>query len=346
MAMGSIEIGVIGGDSGTENFKVWTSTKGKLTSLRLTWIIDDYSLRVDERGQSISSPIFHGESNNEVKWVLHLFPFGVNGVIGNSPTVFVDLRSCNSKEIHALYKISILNTLSKHIISYKTPAARIFRPGFISEHNNFAISRNFMANPEYGIDPEDTLIVHFKITVVEKLTIPEPQCTLHSDLGTSLEDQMFSDVILCAKDGKEFKAHKVILSARSPVFKAMFSHNMEENRSNRVEITDIDHEILQEMLRYIYTGEAPRLEEFASELIFAADKYALECLKCMCIKELYYTRINIDNVVQIFQVAYFLDIKELKVHVKDFMTAHASEIFNIDGWRSIFQHPDFFTKTF
>ena len=41
---------------------------------------------------------------------------------------------------------------------------------------------------------------------------------------------------------------------------------------NRVDITDVDHEVLREMLRYVYTGKAPHLDKMADDLLAAADK--------------------------------------------------------------------------
>lgn len=63
--------------------------------------------------------------------------------------------------------------------------------------------------------------------------------------------------------------------ARSPVFAAMFEHEMEERKQNRVAITDVDHEVLREMLRFIYTGRAANLERMADDLLAAADKVSL-----------------------------------------------------------------------
>lgn len=55
----------------------------------------------------------------------------------------------------------------------------------------------------------------------------------------------------------------------------MFEHEMEERKQNRVAITDVDHEVLKEMLRFIYTGKAPNLEKMADDLLAAADKVSL-----------------------------------------------------------------------
>jgi len=98
-----------------------------------------------------------------------------------------------------------------------------------------------------------------------------PECRLSEDLSGLFESQKFSDVILCV-GGKEFFVHKAILAARSPVFAAMFEHEMEEKKQNRVDITDMDPEVLREMLRFIYTGKAPFLDKLDAELLAAADK--------------------------------------------------------------------------
>lgn len=44
-----------------------------------------------------------------------------------------------------------------------------------------------------------------------------------------------------------------------------------------MEITDVDHEVMREMLRFIYTGKAPNLEKMADDLLAAADKVSF-CL--------------------------------------------------------------------
>ena len=59
------------------------------------------------------------------------------------------------------------------------------------------------------------------------------------------------------------------------VFNAMFAHEMEESKQNRVDITDVDHEVMREMLRFIYTGKAPNLDKMADDLLAAADKVSM-----------------------------------------------------------------------
>ncbi|XP_023314034.1 protein roadkill-like [Trichogramma pretiosum] len=69
-----------------------------------------------------------------------------------------------------------------------------------------------------------------------------------------LLDENLADIKLQTAEIKEIPAHRVVLAAASPVFKAMFSHDMLENKSQSVDMTDINYEAAVEMLRYIYTG--------------------------------------------------------------------------------------------
>lgn len=69
----------------------------------------------------------------------------------------------------------------------------------------------------------------------------------------------------------------------------MFEHEMEERKHNRVDITDVDHEVLREMLRFIYTGKASNLEKMADDLLAAADKVKILLLFCCILKFIYFS---------------------------------------------------------
>ena len=63
-----------------------------------------------------------------------------------------------------------------------------------------------------------------------------------------LESGLFSDVTLVV-EGQEICAHKAILAAHSPVFKAMFEHKMSESLEGKVMIDDIRTSDLREFIR-------------------------------------------------------------------------------------------------
>ena len=47
------------------------------------------------------------------------------------------------------------------------------------------------------------------------------------------------------------------------------------NAQNRVDITDVDRDVMLEMLRFIYTGKASSLDKMAADLLAAADKVSI-----------------------------------------------------------------------
>lgn len=160
-----------------------------------------------------------------------------------------------------------------------------------------------------------------------------PECRLPDDLGRLFENHRFSDVTLSV-NGKEFLAHKAILAARSPVFAAMFEHNLEESKHNRVEITDMEPDVLGEMLRFIYTGKSSNLEKMPDELLAAADKYDLERLKVMC-EEALCTNLSIDTAADTLILADMHSATQLKAHAIDFINTHATDVMETPGWKNM-----------
>ena len=100
--------------------------------------------------------------------------------------------------------------------------------------------------------------------------------SIMSDIGDLLEKKQLCDVTLVVGESeetrKEIQAHKVILGARSPVFAAMFKHQMKEQTQGRVTITDVKAEVFEELLSFIYTGKIRSLEVNPDELLMASDK--------------------------------------------------------------------------
>ena len=91
----------------------------------------------------------------------------------------------------------------------------------------------------------------------------------------------FSDVILQARD-REFPAHRAVLAARSSVFSHLIDRDEHRGKVQRIQVKDVDAEVLQEALKFIYTGRVDQLESMAAPLLALADKYALDRLKSTC----------------------------------------------------------------
>lgn len=89
-----------------------------------------------------------------------------------------------------------------------------------------------------------------------------------------LENDRHSDFVVKTRDGQEFKVHKAMLAARSPVFSAMLEHdNTEEYTSGFVTIPDVEGDVMKKMLLFMYSGQYTDDSDLAEDLLIAADKY-------------------------------------------------------------------------
>uniref|UniRef100_A0A0P6H9G6 Ring canal kelch protein n=1 Tax=Daphnia magna TaxID=35525 RepID=A0A0P6H9G6_9CRUS len=91
-----------------------------------------------------------------------------------------------------------------------------------------------------------------------------------------------SDVTLVV-GGREFHVNKTVIASRSPVLAALFKTAGES--STRVEVKDVDPDVFQEVLRFIYTGKVPldKMAKMEPEIYVAAHKFQLDALKYECV---------------------------------------------------------------
>lgn len=119
----------------------------------------------------------------------------------------------------------------------------------------------------------------------------------------------FKDVTFKVEN-KEIQAHKVILAARSPVFKKMFAAKMKEAQTNKVTISDISSDTFEEMLRYIYTGKTSEMfSTVAMELLGASHKYEIRGLKKLCEAEIS-RNLTEENAGAVFKLAKLYECDE------------------------------------
>lgn len=97
-------------------------------------------------------------------------------------------------------------------------------------------------------------------------------------------NQQSCDVVLRVQ-GREFQAHKLILTARSPVFASLFQNDTKEKATAVVDIEDCNPSIFSDFLCFLYCQELDRLsEENVSSLLASADKFGVSDLRTKCLE--------------------------------------------------------------
>ena len=95
-------------------------------------------------------------------------------------------------------------------------------------------------------------------------------------------NQRFSDVTVAVK-GEEFQAHKIVLAAASPFFLSLLESQMEETTENtiKIELEEATASVMEEVLAYVYTGNASLTAENCHDFIATADFLLLPGLEAM-----------------------------------------------------------------
>jgi len=124
-----------------------------------------------------------------------------------------------------------------------------------------------------------TFHVEFFNTVLHFINVPM-DVTCSEQLWAAAVNRKLTDVEFLVGE-EAFDAHRSLLSARSPVFAAMFGSGMKEAKTGHVRIEDANPDTFQRFLKFLYTG---MLEPSAmdKELFAVADKYQVSTLMELC----------------------------------------------------------------
>ncbi|GFQ98267.1 TD and POZ domain-containing protein 4 [Trichonephila clavata] len=160
-------------------------------------------------------------------------------------------------------------------------------------------------------------------------------CVKEDDLKKDLEllynEGTLSDVKLCTSN-QTFHAHKAILSARSPVFRAMFTTDMQEKIQECVNVPDVEDDTVRRMLRYMYSNTLEGFQwESAWKLYSAADKYEILTLKRNC-SSFFKRNLSPSKVCDVLVLADMHLDGDLKKAAEDYVFENEMNVFNSEEW--------------
>jgi len=160
---------------------------------------------------------------------------------------------------------------------------------------------------------------------------------LAQDFSSLLISKHQSDIVVKCGE-KLFDCHQVILASRSQVFKAMFESNMKEKLTGSVEVKNIDHEVFEDLLKYIYSGEAPNIEDHPEELLAAADQYQLEKLKEHCEVKVC-PKLDVSNCIDLLVLGDLHHASTLKAAALKFVSKNMNQIESCEWEQKLISNP-------
>eukprot|EP00092_Neocalanus_flemingeri_P017617 GFUD01019060.1.p1 GENE.GFUD01019060.1~~GFUD01019060.1.p1 ORF type:complete len:347 (-),score=78.78 GFUD01019060.1:221-1261(-) len=166
----------------------------------------------------------------------------------------------------------------------------------------------------------------------EVLDAVNAPCEFLRDMKSIMKSEDISDVVIIC-DGKVIKSHKTILCARSTVFRKMLSGETLENLTREVKITDASVEAVEDMLKYIYTGEiTDDLDLLNPELLYLAEKYGLSSLKFACGGSIV-SSLTVSNCISSFISVerYFPPDSWVRKRIDVFLRCNAEQVIESEG---------------
>ena len=169
------------------------------------------------------------------------------------------------------------------------------------------VKRSILEDPTKGYLVNDTIVIKYTIELVvstggalsrshgpssKSELIKVPPSNIGVDLGRLFASGQGVDYMF-EVEGEEMGVHKIILEARSPVFRALINTPMREGHGGKVLIHDIKAEVFRVLLHYVYTDSLPdehadsNLEvAMAQHLLVASDRFELIRLRRICERRL------------------------------------------------------------
>ncbi|KAM7528363.1 hypothetical protein LguiB_031773 [Lonicera macranthoides] len=175
-------------------------------------------------------------------------------------------------------------------------------------------------------------------------SIQVPESDIGARFGTLLETMEGSDVVFSVA-GENFNAHKLVLAARSTVFRSELFGKPEADEKEII-VTDIEPKVFKAMLHFIYRDALNEEELVAStsscesssvfdtltaKLLAAADKYELGRLRRVCESHLC-TYISVGSVARTLALADRYQATELKAVCLRFSAENLAAVMKSDGF--------------
>ena len=128
------------------------------------------------------------------------------------------------------------------------------------------------------------------------------------------------DLTVVSKDGAKIKCHRLILSIRSEVFKAMLEPA--KNTGSTINITEFDGSTIRKMIRFMYTDVVPEDgSEIDMDLLAIANKYQIKSLKSICERKLC-EELDVNNTLDAWIGANLFDCNNLLASCENFLSKY------------------------
>ncbi|KAH7446482.1 hypothetical protein KP509_01G058700 [Ceratopteris richardii] len=275
-------------------------------------------------GKYIASDTF---SVGDYQWAVYFYPDGKNQEDQSIyVSVFIALVS-EGTDVRALFELTLLDQSGKgkHKVHSHFDRALESGPYTLKYRGSMWGYKRFFRRT--GLETSDylkndCLSISCTVGVVVSSTqgprlhsIVVPESNIGEQFGSLFDEAENTDITFVVGSEK-FKAHKLVMAARSPVFGAQLYGALADNVTDTIEIQEIEPYVFKALLHFIYRDDLPEVIEVGStapssrnidtmtiqHLLAAADRYSLDRLRVICESRLC-KEVNVENVAATLALA-------------------------------------------
>jgi speckle-type POZ protein len=311
--------------------------------------ITDYSLtKLATNGEQINSSTFRVGGRT---WRVRYYPNGCQSKNTDYISLFLTLddTAANTKAVKAQVHFSLLDQRGKPVPFYTGVAA----PESLHLANSWGCDKfikrealeksEHLSNDCFTVKVDVVVVRGFHAQEMPSIVVPPSNMSWH--FGDLLSSKAGADVKFVV-GGETFSAHRWVLAARSPVFRAQFSGPMKESTdTSAIQIDDMEAQAFRALLTFMYTDALPdsmdEQEEYAmaQHLLVAADRYDLDRLKLIS-EDMLTSRINASSVATIWALAEQHQCHDLKAACLAFLlrsSTNLNEVLESEDFKNLIE---------
>ncbi|KAI6219343.1 Speckle-type POZ protein B [Aphelenchoides fujianensis] len=268
------------------------------------WPLDDFKNRFQTVGfqHEWVSPDFEIVGVPGAKFYLSFYPKGEKDEHPNKCAMFLSVRDFHDHPfIRLKYEVSFENGIQKQL--KKEEDDYEFHPA----SDNWGWPDMFTQTELAEFAESGPLVVFCKVTPLDLIahTDDSAPSDVLAKIAANFNSDKLADVEVRVQE-KIFKVSKAIICSGSPVFDRMFTTDTKERETGVVEIKKEDADMIELLLRYLYSGKVEGLKDVADRLLPVADCYEVLHLSAMCLESLY-KNVSAETILRDLKLSYAHD---------------------------------------
>lgn len=175
--------------------------------------------------------------------------------------------------------------------------------------------------PQYVGEIQENGSVILELEIIPKMT------TIHDTKVPSIRNELFANVfdeesfadfkLIC--DGKTIKVAKAIIGSQSEFFQAIFESDIEDSNSGELEITNMAHETLRLLIKFMYSGKVDG--DINLDTLIAAEYLGIKNFK-EHYEEFASKKLNVDTINEVLLIAQKYEMPNLEKKCFKFLEAN------------------------